>query len=66
MDIKLASALNYYGFKNLQQAKERFGLYSDVDIRRFLIECYEEDLIDNTNRWIKETLERINNRYEEE
>ena len=45
MDIRLASALNYYGLKNLKQAKERFGLYQDVDIKRFLLECYTEDTI---------------------
>jgi hypothetical protein len=67
MDIRLASALNYYGFKNLKQAKEHFGLYQDVDIKRFLLECYTEDTIkDGLRNWATEIIEQMEAKHAEE
>ena len=67
MDIRLASALNYYGLKNLKQAKERFGLYQDVDIKRFLLECYTEDTIkDSLRSWATDIIEKMEAKHAEE
>ncbi len=35
-------ALAYYGL-TLAEAKEKYGFYQSVDLKRFIVELYEED-----------------------